>query len=251
MISHEGDRCWSPRPEELAAYADGELDHCETGAALKQRIEKWLAVHPEETAEIESIGRLAFLFKWSAAAEPGEPAWSQLSSRINKDLLEGSSQKPRRKTRKVFWAALLAVAAAAVLLALNFNLGPQPTHKRTLLKHEQVAVEPFPVATADEVEVLRVDGDDTNALVVGQLPVSGLLLLVFPQEVEILQVDGDDTDSLVVGELPVQGPLKLADPGDVTVKSVERDKDQMKPTVQMDPEAPPMVWAPLPTEGTK
>jgi hypothetical protein len=247
MKSPQTDGRWHPRPEELAAYADGELDRCPSGAALKQRIEDWFADHPEGVAEIESISQLDNLFKSTLSEGPAELAWSELGDRIQKELLE-TPVPPRRKAHRSFWAAtFLAIAAAAVLLAFNLNTGPTPTPKEGQALDE----EPFPVASADEVEILRVDGNDTNALVVGQLPVTGLLLLAFPQDVEILQVNGDDTESLVVGELPVQGSLELAQAGDVKVKSVEPARDQMKPKVQVDQETPPMVWAPLPTEGNE
>jgi hypothetical protein len=249
MISPQKDRSWSPSPEELAAYADGELDRCSSGAVLKQHIEIWLADHPEGVFQVESLGQLARLFKNTAADEPGEQKWSDLASRIKTKFLE-TPPPPRRKKRKAWWAAaFLASAAAAVLLAFQAIPRSEAPPKRDPV--HSAPVEPFPVASADEVEILRVEGSDTPALVVGQPPVSGLLLLAVPGEVEILQVNGEDTDSLVVGQLPVRGPLEMAQPGDVIVKKVEATRDHNKPEITANGENPPVVWAPQPTQGNE
>jgi hypothetical protein len=73
-------------------------------------------------------------------------------------------------------------------------------------------VEPFAVATADEVEVLSIKGADTS--------------------------------TLVVGELPFSGPMVLVQVGEVEVQRVERE-------VRMGSSGPPMVWAPLDRERTE
>jgi hypothetical protein len=221
MMARNDDRCWSPRCEELAAYADGELDHWEGGPALKQRIEEWLADHPEGLAEVESLRRLGRLWMSSAAPEPHE-AWPELAGRIHKRLHEAPARPSPRKARKGFWAAAFLALAAAILLAfLNLNQpGPDDNKsKEPEKKPAAVAVEPFPVATAEEVEILH--------------------------------VDGDDTDALVVGDLPVKGPLLLAEPGDVKLKSVDSAEDPAKVGVHMNEETPPVIWTPVPTEGSK
>jgi hypothetical protein len=68
-------------------------------------------------------------------------------------------------------------------------------------------------------------------------------------EVEIMNVEGADTQSLIVGELPVKGPLELAAPGEVTVTSVQpAARDKMMPEVYVQGPGRPMIWATLKTD---
>jgi hypothetical protein len=76
---------------------------------------------------------------------------------------------------------------------------------------------------------------------------------VFPvataSEVTILRVEGSDTETLVVGTLPVHGPLELALPGEVSLTSVQPDAhDNMVPRVLLRGPSRPMIWARLDTE---
>jgi len=69
------------------------------------------------------------------------------------------------------------------------------------------------------------------------------------EEVVIRRVEGADTSLLVVGQLPVNGPLELAAPGEVHVFHVRPDRpDQMMPTVLEKGPSPPMIWAKLDTD---
>jgi hypothetical protein len=65
-------------------------------------------------------------------------------------------------------------------------------------------------------------------------------------EVEIVRVNGADTDALVVGELPVHGPLVLAEPGEVTLKRMDPGAE-----VHMGNQDMPVVWARLDTDVDK
>jgi hypothetical protein len=147
--------------------------------------------------------------------------------------------------KKLGWSAALLLLAAAVTLAVT--LTPARNEKPDALED----AEPFPVASAVDVEVLRVNGADTDTLAVGRLPIDGVLAAATSQEVEILRVNGADTDVLVVGELPAQGPMLLAKAGDVTQVSVDPAADNMKPEVRVKGPDAPMIWAPLAPEPVK
>ena len=68
-------------------------------------------------------------------------------------------------------------------------------------------------------------------------------------EVEILNVEGADTHTLVVGDLPLKGLLELAGLGDVTVNSVQpAARDNMLPDVHLSGPGRPMIWAKLDTD---
>jgi hypothetical protein len=236
MTSQNGDDHWSPSQEQLTAYVDGELGHGLQGPQLRERIEKWLAGHSDAAAEVNAQRRLLDLWKKTAAEDPGEASWAAAWSRIN-------SPPPRdRKSgwrRRLGWsAALLFLTAAAIVLAVILAAGGRDQGP------DSDKVDPFPVAAADDVEILEIAGADVGALVGGRLPVTGELIVAASQEVEILRVNGADTDALVVGELPVHGSIVLAKAGDVTLMSIDPPQDNMNPEVRMGGEETPMIWAP-------
>jgi hypothetical protein len=202
MNRHPADESWYPRPEELAAYADGELP----AGRLRQRVEDWLADHPEAAGEVEALRRLARLWRSSAAPEPDEAAWAEVGQRIHQAVPRGPTPAGRGLAGKIALALGLLVSAAAVLLAINLPAPPPDERKPA----DAEAVEPLPVATADEVEIVR--------------------------------IGGEDTDGPVVGELPVQGPLELAKPGEVVVQSIQPNKDKTMPEVRTQGRDAPMVW---------
>jgi hypothetical protein len=231
------DKPWTPSCEELAAYARGALDGC-AGSFLRRRIETWLAAHPEEAAEVELQRRLARLMETTSPPAPAESQWEALWDRIQA-APPADSQPSTGRGQRLGWMAVLLSAAAALLLAVwapwEHGWAPSPE-----------VVEPFPVVTQDEVEILRMDGDDADVLAVGRPPVADTMSVAVSREVEIVRVNGADTDALVVGELPVHGPLVLAEPGDVSLKRMDPGAE-----VRMGNQDMPVVWARLDTDAEK
>src|SRR5262249_33300837 len=116
------DDTWNPSPEQLAAYADGELDRCGSTAPLKRRIEVWLADHPGAAAALEAQQRLDRLWKSSRPAEPSDLAWDQLWQRIKQAPSDHPGKSGRRWTaRRVIWATALLVTAASLVLAVTLS----------------------------------------------------------------------------------------------------------------------------------
>jgi hypothetical protein len=192
-----------PNPEWLAAYLDGELDQ-----QAREKVEEWLARDPAAHADLEGQRRLLQQWEVTAPVEPPAAAWSDLVSKLEK-----ASQylpKPWRFWNSAGWvASILAVSAAALwlLVALTHTPAPIP-HGDDLIE-----VAPFAVATAEEIEILSVEGADHPAL--------------------------------AVGEMPVRGPLEILAPGEMTVTSVQPDaRDNMTPVVPQAADTP-MFWAPL------
>jgi hypothetical protein len=147
--------------------------------------------------------------------------------------------------RRVIWAAaLLMTAAAAVLVAVTAAF--RTTDRR---EPSPAEVEPFPVASAQEIEILRIEGADTQTLAVSHLFDDGKFPVASSEEIEILRVNGADTGAVVVGELPVRGPLVLAKAGEVQVLSIDPAKDNMVPDAHMG--ETPMIWAPTATATDK
>jgi hypothetical protein len=185
---------WQPDPQLLAAYFDGTM----SDAGARARVEAWLEAHPEDAEEWSDIKKL---LKDTAPAEPTEATWQEMQGRID-------AHRPRPARRP--WLAIGAVAAG-VALFLVLLAGAW----RWMGSGEKQLVPPLP--TPESFEVLTVASAD---------------------DVTILRIEGADTDAIVVGTFPVCGPLELADPGDVCVKC-----KCPRINVRQDPAHRPMIWA--------
>ena len=205
---------WTPDPQLLAAYFDGEL---KCGAELRARLEAWLEAHPYACEEHHQLQKF-----WldTTPAEPSAAAWNRTLDQID----------ARRQPPVVFPAkkgSWLTVGIMAGSIAICFGLlfGALRTLLPTNVKSDPLALavpthnesEVFPVASAEEIVIFR--------------------------------IEGADTDMLVVGQLPVSGPLELAAPGEIHVFHARpAEGDQMVPTVRQSGPRPPMIWAKLDTE---
>jgi len=70
-----------------------------------------------------------------------------------------------------------------------------------------------------------------------------VLPVVSDDEVEILSVRGADVPSLVVGVMPMQGILVLADPGEVSlIRSNPSAGPRSLAEIRMNDAETPMVW---------
>lgn len=153
--------------------------------------------------QIEEDG-LKALMRATAPVEPHEAVWSHMLAQVEQRL---QSSRAQPTTSRWPWLAGGAAAAAVLLgawLLQSFRSTP-------------VLDEPFPVATAAEIEILSVNGADTH--------------------------------TLVVGNPPVEGALELLGPGDVTLFSVEAAPDEMVPEIRFHGPNSPMIWAHLDHEN--
>lgn len=194
----------SPRAEELAAYVDGELTEAD-----QQRIEDWLAEHPEAAAEVNSLMKLDCLLQAHTPHEPAEAEWAAVLQRIEQGMIHRERVAQQTK-RNRFWVAMaLGAGAAAILLALVLNMKQEP----------QVAHQPtepaFPVVADDDIEITSVDAADAHAL--------------------------------AIGEFPLRANVVLVSAGDVALRSVESDPQWGFPDMHMqtDGNETPMIYAPL------
>jgi len=156
-----------PTPEQLAAYADGQLQGPD-----RDRVEGWLSHHGDAAGEVESYRRLAQLWETTSAPEPPPAAWNRTLDRI-KERVPGK----RRSLFGLFWPGLGGLGAvAAVLLAvlLARPFGPRlPVPDPANDPGEEV---PFPVASPQDVTIISMDVGDIDFLVVGQPPMEILHL---------------------------------------------------------------------------
>jgi anti-sigma factor RsiW len=224
MSSWNGDSI-VPDPREIAAYGDGELNS--QLAPLRRKVEKWLASHPEAAEELDVQRRLAEVWLATTPSEPDDAVWNRVAARLAQVTRAAPSPQRRLKTWPVaLWSAgLLSAAAAVVWIVLTFL--PSRAGREIAVKQPAppeprvtVAIEVLEVATADEVEIVRVGGADTG--------------------------------TLVIGEPPVQGMLPLVERGEFVVTRLQPAHDNVLPEVRgADPSsgANPMIWTRLPGQS--
>lgn len=170
---------WQPDPQLLAAYFDGELTGADA-ATLRIRIENWLEAHPEASADWAELKKL---LRDTAPSEPSESAWRSVRERMD-------AKRPAPPPKRRPWLAAAAIAAG-IALFLGTIVGwralrsPQAERAQAVLPGhpDEADFEPLPVASADEVTILRIEGADTDAVPVAFLPVAGELELAGPGEV--------------------------------------------------------------------
>jgi hypothetical protein len=139
-----------------------------------------------------------------------------LRTRLDARLATARNGKSRPRpwsARFILGLALPLVGAASIFLALFLNppVGPKP------VSPDGTPLRPFPVASAEDVEIISINAADLAALVVGQPPVTR--------------------------------PLVLASAGDVTIHTAGDDVEIIRP--EENPEGPsaPWIWAPRDPAG--
>ena len=172
-----------PRREELAAYLDGELD-----AAGRARVQHWLAQQPGAAAAAEELRELAHLVKQSCIPEPEEAAWAATLDRIDRAV---TAQRRSAAPLLARIASLIVPIAGAAAVLLALFLRPVAVEST-----QPEAVEPFPVVTPDDVELISLEHADRDAVLVGHSPLSEPIVLVKPGDMSDLQIK-PDVDGMV------------------------------------------------------
>jgi hypothetical protein len=192
-----------PTPEQLSAWADGELSRPDAEA-----VERWLLAHPDAGRDAESTARLINLFRDHPPPEPSERAWQAAFGQIESALSHPVplSRRPQRP-HWPFRLLLALTAAAAILgglaLARVFWPGPAPLRQapeivkkkanEPNLAHEEPE-EPFPVATTNEVNILSIDVEDADRVVTVGEPLMGLFEVAAPQEIDVEEMQPHAAD---------------------------------------------------------
>jgi hypothetical protein len=205
-----GQRHDRPFPEILAAYADGELD-----TAARARVEAWLAAHPAARSALESQLRLSPRNRkfWRAASAPNPVAanWARVLDQVQ-DALDAPLQLApmrRKPWRARYWVSAVATAAAALYLSLS-GTGPAP-------------IDSSVAPASPDAFVMAKDAD-----------------------IDIISMDDSDAKAVVIGQRPLSGAVVLAALGDVEFRAVQKDSPGMMPKVQMnDAGLAPMIIAPV------
>ena len=211
---------WEPDPQLLAAYFDGELEGRHDLAEVRVRLEAWLDQHPQAA---DDTAQLQKLWLDTTPAEPSAAAWNQTLEQIDAKRKQPIAIPPSQRP----WLAVAIVAASSVVF-VGLLFGAWRSMAPTGVKSDPLAVGPVEMPGKTEDDVWQVASAD---------------------EVVILRIDGRDTKAVVVGVLPVPGMLEMAAPGEVRVFHARPDAtDQMVPTVHQSGSRAPLIWAKLETD---
>lgn len=173
-------------------YVDGELTRAD-----RERLEEWLAEHPESAAEVRKWRRLRQLLQRAEPEAPTEAVWSTLFDAIEVGLKQPAERVPAWRRTGLLLAA--ATAAAVVFAFLGLMRPASPVG-------DAVTDEPFPVVSAADVDIISVEAADLHALVVGEPPLRAPIVLMAPGDVAVRSLDSD-------GDFP---DMRMQPPGDDT-----------------------------------
>jgi hypothetical protein len=177
---------WTPDPQLLAAYFDGELEGRDDVAEVRAQIEAWLETHPEAKEEWRRHRELQELWLDTTPADPGPAAWNQVL-----DQIDARRQVEPRRSRRAWWAAGIIAASVALLVGsfiVASRFTPQePEIARVQPKQvEPEEVEVFPVAAASEITIIWIDGADASAMIVGDMPLEESMELVAAGDIRVV-----------------------------------------------------------------
>jgi hypothetical protein len=185
MLPRKSNAVGSPNPVDLAAYADGELK-----GIARERVQSWLIEHPEAAADVDAIRSLDRLCQGATPSEPSETSWTTVLQRIEKQVEQGRRQCAAAGRPRLLRILVPLTAAAAVLLAVFVH---QRASRETISGE---SLEPLPVATADDIEIISMDDGDRSALVIGKPPLFEPMVLVAAGDTSEIHIQPDSGDGM-------------------------------------------------------
>jgi len=195
-----------PSPEQLAAYADGELD-----AASRARVAAWLAEHGDAAAEVEALRRLDRLWQETPPPEPGDAEWAAALERIasqTQDQRAAAAQPAPHRRIAGLLAALGLTAAAAVVAAMLWHPAAPPMNDPQPQPQPRLLVKVLPAVADDDVEIVSIDAADLGCLVVGEPPMRGPMVLVAAGDIVLERMEPDPVD----GMIPPKASMNMNNP---------------------------------------
>jgi hypothetical protein len=189
--------------ETLGAYADGELP-----PGRRDQVEAWLGANPDAAGEVEATRRLLRLWRANPPPEPSPAAWDTTLERIHAAVPAGPPSRRRGAHWPLrFMTGLLAAAAlwGGLLLARPW-WAPRPLTVEEaqggarpaplLAKDDGEPDGPFEVIAAEDVNIIRMDARDADAVVVGA-PLMEPFEVARPADIHVLGVQASRTDGKV------------------------------------------------------
>jgi hypothetical protein len=182
---------WTPDPQLLAAYFDGELEGRDDVADVRAKIEAWIETHPEAQEEWCKHRELQQAWLDTTPADPGPATWNQVLEQIRAKRQVSEPGAQAAGGRRVWLAVGAFAASVALFVGLLFAAmrGIESTPKNDITINPKVPepeVEVFQVATADEIRIIWIDGADTAAMIVGDMPLNEPMELVATSEFRVV-----------------------------------------------------------------
>jgi hypothetical protein len=153
--------------------------------------------------ELEALARL---YREHAPVEPSAVDWDRTWQRIEARL---PGIQPRRRWGWSFLAGIVATAAAVFggILLARVLWSTTPGELPPVVQQRTPAVEddePYPVALASEVNIIRIDPNDADRIVMGQ-PLMGDIEFATPEEIDF-DIDSEEGQLLRVRRI-AGGPM--------------------------------------------
>lgn len=181
--------------ELLAAYVDDELDD-----PTRDRVERWLAAHPEAQVELRAQQEFAphnwELWQKLDPPTPADEAWVETRDAVAARTRRKAEPAPRPlRPFGLAWVAggfAAAATAAAVVFGTSFKPQPPTPAARPSAPAEddsytEVAV--LPVTTPADVDFFRVPGTAAAFLPTGATLTAGRLVLASADDVRIEEAE--------------------------------------------------------------
>ena len=193
----------APTPEQIAAWADGELNRADA-----ERVEAWLVDHPDAADEADP-GHIVHLYRDHPPPEPSERSWQATLGRIvsHSNRPAGDFRRPGSAWRLRLFMGLAATAAvlAGMVLASAFHIertnGPGSIEIASTpdssLAPDGDSDEPFPVATMGEVDIISINAEDADRVMIGQ-QLLGTFEVAGPNDIDIVKMEPDPEE----GQMP-------------------------------------------------
>jgi hypothetical protein len=185
-----------PTPEQLAAWADGEMERADA-----ERIEAWLLAHPSAACEALAGRRITRLYHEQPLTEPSDRAWQMTLAAIEEGLAHPRVPvRPRWPLRLVLGLTAVAAVVAGMVLARSLWTEKAPdqplpgvVENKAIEPTTPEDDEPFPVATVGEVNILSIDAADADRVAMGQ-PLFGTFEIAGPEDIEIVEMEPHPED---------------------------------------------------------
>lgn len=184
----------APKPEQMAAYVDGELNEADCA-----EVESWLAICPSAAAEVESLRRLADLFHQTTAPVPSSAVFRETLAGIHVRLPK--TLPPPRSNWRHF--APVAGAAAAILITVLLGRTFWPTKPATLKG-------PLHLVDTRDIDIVSMDLNDTGNLLVGGPLLTEPLKLARPGEITLISEEPSDCAECVESKSKIHRESKEA-----------------------------------------
>ena len=165
--------------------------------------------------------RLRSLCRSVLPPEPDEATWQTILARVHASV---DGPAGRGRSSRPLWGIVGLTAAAVILASLLTRSLWKTSVPVPASTPAPRAEEPFPVAEADDVNIVSMDARDVAGLVVGEPPVSGTLEFARPEDIRVIRCErcphsgrfarlepGEEVPMFVstaAVELPDDGPQK-------------------------------------------